>query len=107
MPKQTNPKRRAPAKGEPIHIVFYLPVDFYSSVVAFFAETLNAVNEFSPSKLFTYEYISYQEPAVSRCGFIFPARRSPSKNMDVLIVMSPGADQLVSLELLEQESKKV
>ena len=94
-------------KKAPINIVFYLPVDFYSSVVAFFVETLNAINEFSPSPVFTWEFVSFQKQAVSRCGFIFPARTRPAKKLNVLIVMSPGADGLVSMDLLEEESKKI
>jgi transcriptional regulator GlxA family with amidase domain len=83
-------------KKAPINIVFYLPVDFYSSVIAFFAETLNAINEFSAATVFTWEFVSFQKQAVSRTGFIFPARTRPVNKLDVLIVMSPGADGLLA-----------
>lgn len=90
-----------------MHIVIYLPAGFYSVIAAAISETLQAANELSGEKTFSWEFVSPVLPAVSRSSISFPARRRPRKTMDVLVVLTGlGSGISPTLHHLDSEAEK-
>jgi transcriptional regulator GlxA family with amidase domain len=91
-----------------VHIVIYLPSEFYAAIAATIIETLAAVNEVSDAKVFSFEFVAKRARAISKSGIRFKANTEPSRKMDVLILLA-GAKSEISqtVQMLEQETKHV
>jgi transcriptional regulator GlxA family with amidase domain len=91
-----------------VHIVIYLPFNFYSAIASTIVETFQAVTGVNPARSFSFEFISKQPRAVSKSGIIFPTRRRPSRKMDILFLLAGvKADIPGTLQLLDEESARV
>ncbi len=87
-----------------MHIVIYLPSNFYSAIASSIVETFQAVNEVSGRQLFSVEFVATQTRAISKSGISFPAKTRPSRKMDVLIVLAGMYPEVSdTLRLLEEE----
>lgn len=92
--------------GKCIHVVIWLPSDFYSAVVSTLVEMFQLVNDVSGSQVLSCEFVSRAPPAISTAGISFPAKTQPSRKMDVLILIAmPGVDIPELLRSLDQESE--
>src|ERR1700751_33920 len=91
-----------------MHIVVYLSSGFYAAIAATIIETLQAVNSVSGTKIFSFEFVAKQARAVSKSGIRFNANTTPSKKIDVLILLA-GAEAEVAqtIQLLDREMKHV
>jgi transcriptional regulator GlxA family with amidase domain len=88
-----------------MHFVMYLPSGFYAGIASSIAEILQAVNSISPSKVFTFEFVSNQAHAVSKSGISFQTKSRPSRKPDVLILLAgAGAEVAPQLHLLDKEA---
>ncbi|HWL86036.1 MAG TPA: hypothetical protein VNO21_09560 [Polyangiaceae bacterium] len=89
-----------------MHVVIYLPPSFYSAIASAIVETLQTVNSVSdsPSPPFSFEFVANRRPAISTSGITFPAKRRPSRKMDVLMVLAGAtADAEETLRMLDEE----
>jgi transcriptional regulator GlxA family with amidase domain len=91
-----------------MHIVVYLSSGFYAAIAATIIETLQAVNSVSGTKIFSFEFVAKQARAVSKSGIRFNANTTPSKKIDVLILLA-GAEAEVAqtIQLLDREMRHV
>lgn len=91
-----------------MHVVIYLSSAFYAAIAATIIETLEAVNEVSGAKVFSFEFVAKQARAVSKSGIRFRASTEPSKKMDVLIVLAGAESEIPkTVRLLDRETKHV
>lgn len=88
-----------------MHIVIYLPADFYSAIASTIIETFQAVTVANPARVFSFEFVSRHPRATSKSGISFPGKAAPSRKMDLLFLLA-GAKPDVSqtLELLDEET---
>ncbi len=90
----------------PTHVVIWLPVSFYSAVASTFVEILELVNSIKRAKVFSFEFVSKSSPSSSTSGISFSSSISPSRKMDVLVLLAmPGLDVPQLVRALESESK--
>ncbi|RWC30275.1 GlxA family transcriptional regulator [Mesorhizobium sp.] len=89
-----------------IHVVIWLPFDFYAAVVSTLVEMFQLVNDVSGSQVLSYEFVSRASPATSATGISFPTNPMSSRKMDVLILIAmPGAEIPELLRSLDEESE--
>lgn len=90
-----------------MHFGLFLPDTFYAGVASANAEILQLVQELGPRSGVTWEYLSASPSAVSNIGTVFPARRTPSRKLDVLILFA-GAEREIpdTLNLLARQSRQ-
>lgn len=89
-----------------MHVVIYLPPNFYSAVGAAIAETLQAINDISGTAVFTFEFVSHIKNPSSKSGIIFPAKKKPAGKIDILILLSGINPEIQRLRnVLETESQ--
>jgi transcriptional regulator GlxA family with amidase domain len=90
-----------------MHFGLFLPHTFYSGVASAIAEILQLVRQVDPGSDITWEYLSPRRRAVSKIGTIFPARRVPSRKLDVLILHAGAAPEIPeTMELLAKQSRQ-
>ncbi|HYG84434.1 MAG TPA: helix-turn-helix domain-containing protein [Verrucomicrobiae bacterium] len=90
-----------------MHFAVYIPSNFYAALAATIAEVLQAANDVTGTS-FTYEYISHETNAISKSGIQFATRTTPSRKIDVLIVLAGiESERERTLHLLEQEAVRV
>jgi transcriptional regulator GlxA family with amidase domain len=91
-----------------MHVVVYLSSGFYAAIAATVIETLQAVNSVSGATIFSFEFVAKQARPVSRSGIRFLAKATPSKKMDVLILLAGAESEAArTIQLLDQETKHV
>ena len=89
-----------------MHVVIYLPPNFYSAVASSLVETLQAINNIQETSVFSFEFVSQTQNPSSRLGIIFPAKKKISAKIEVLILLSGIDPQTKSVdETLEKEKK--
>ncbi len=90
----------------PIHVVIWLPTSFYSAVASTFVEILELVNNIKRAKVFSFEFVSRRSPSRSTSGILFNSRTSPSRKMDVLLLLAmPGLEVPELIRALDHESR--
>jgi transcriptional regulator GlxA family with amidase domain len=90
----------------PIHVVIWLPTNFYSAVASTLVEMLELVNDIKRAKVFSFEFVSRRSPSRSTTGISFSSRINPSRKMDVLILLAmPGLDVPELVRALDNESR--
>jgi transcriptional regulator GlxA family with amidase domain len=90
----------------PIHVVIWLPTKFYSAVASTFVEILELVNNITRAKVFSFEFVSRRSPSNSTSGISFSSRTSPSRKMDVLVLLAmPGLEVPQLIRALDNESR--
>jgi transcriptional regulator GlxA family with amidase domain len=90
-----------------MHVVLFLPGDFYSAIASAFVETLQAVNDVRGEEAFTFEFISRSRRAQSKSGVVFPTKSRPSRKMDVLVLLTGVTTNVAeSVRELEQETER-
>lgn len=95
-----------PAKT--VHLVIWLPARFYSAVAATLIETLQIVNDFSETPLFSYEFVSARTSMTSMSGISLRTRLRPSRRMNCLIVLGvPGMALRELVNALHEEATRV
>jgi AraC family transcriptional regulator, transcriptional activator FtrA len=89
----------------PVHVVIWLPSNFYSAVAATMAEMLELVNTVRRAPVFSVEFVSRQPAATATTGIRFPTRRASSRPIDVLILLAmPGLAVPELVRALETET---
>lgn len=91
-----------------MHIVVYLPSDFYSAIASTIVETFQTVTLANPARNFSFEFVSKHPQAISKSGISFPAKTEPSQKMDLLFLLAGAKPDLTStLQLLDEEALNV
>ncbi|WP_170117009.1 GlxA family transcriptional regulator [Phyllobacterium sophorae] len=92
--------------SKPIHVVIWLPANFYSAVAATLVEMFELVNMIRRAEIFSFEFVSRQAAASSSSGIIFQTLAAPSRPMDILILLAvPGLNVGELLGSLDDESR--
>lgn len=89
-----------------LHVVIWLPSNFYSAVVSTLVEMFQLVNDVCRSQVLSCEFVSRSAPSASSTGISFPTKAQPSRKMDVLILIAmPGVEIPELLRSLDGESE--
>jgi transcriptional regulator GlxA family with amidase domain len=92
--------------SKPIHVVIWFPATFYSAVAATIVEMLQLVNDIRRSEAFSFEFVASTSPARSTTGISFQTTPSPSRKIDVLILLAmPGLDVATLVRALHAEGE--
>jgi len=89
-----------------VHVVFWLPAEFYSAVAAALVEMLEVVSVIRRAKVFSFEFVSHETAPTSTSGITFATKTRPSKPPDVLVLLGPTGLHIPELlSSLERESE--
>lgn len=90
------------------HVAIWLPPKFYAAVAATLVEMFELVNKLQGQPLFSIEYLGVSDLAVTETGIAFPTLQTPSRPVDVLIVLAvPGMERAELIADLDRESASI
>ncbi|TIT19884.1 MAG: hypothetical protein E5W70_23590 [Mesorhizobium sp.] len=106
LPLGENDSGRTAMADRSLHVVIWLPSNFYSAVVSTLVEMFQLVNDVCRSQVLSCEFVSRGAPSASSTGISFPTKAQPSRKMDVLILIAmPGVEIPELLRSLDDESE--